>query len=86
MKIEVIKKTRNYVVINKPAGFLVHASSSSNEKTLSDYLLEKYPQIKDVGEENGYLYVFDLSRGTIIYFSEQSEDILQLVIKKLGLE
>jgi len=42
--------------------------------------------IKDVGEEIGYLYVFDLSRGTIIYFSEQSEDILPLVKKKLGLE
>ena len=52
MNIEVIKKTRNYVVINKPAGFLVHASSSSNKKTLSDYLLEKYPQIKDVGEDS----------------------------------
>lgn len=42
--------------------------------------------IKDVGKENGYIYIFDLSRGTIIYFSEQSEDILPLVLKKLGLE
>jgi len=42
--------------------------------------------IKDVGKENGFSYIFDLSRGTIIYFSEQSEDILPLVLKKLGLE
>ncbi|MFP4514828.1 MAG: RluA family pseudouridine synthase [Parcubacteria group bacterium] len=50
--IEVIKKTRNYVVINKPAGLLVHASPGSNEKTLSDYLVEKYPKIKKVGEDS----------------------------------
>jgi len=42
--------------------------------------------IKDVGKENGYIYVFDLSRGTVIYFSEQSEDILPMVKKRLGLE
>ena len=42
--------------------------------------------IQDVGKENGYIYVFDLSRGAVIYFSEQSEDILPLVKEKLGLE
>ncbi len=30
----------------------MHASPNSNEKTLSDYLLEKYPQIKKVGEDS----------------------------------
>ncbi|MCK4630699.1 MAG: OmpH family outer membrane protein [Bacteroidales bacterium] len=42
--------------------------------------------IKDVGKENGFTYIFDLSRGAVIFFSEQSEDILPLVKKKLGLE
>jgi outer membrane protein len=42
--------------------------------------------IKDVAKENGFTYIFDLSRGAIIYFSEQSIDILPLVKKKLGLE
>ena len=42
--------------------------------------------IKDVARENGFTYIFDLSRGSVIYFSEQSEDILPLVKKKLGLE
>jgi len=42
--------------------------------------------IKDVAKENGFTYIFDLSRGSVIYFSEQSEDILPLVKKKLGLE
>ena len=42
--------------------------------------------IKDMAKENGFTYIFDLSRGAVIYFSEQSEDILPLVLKKLGLE
>ena len=42
--------------------------------------------IKDVGKEKGFTYIFDLSRGAVIFFSEQSEDILPLVKKKLGLE
>jgi 23S rRNA pseudouridine1911/1915/1917 synthase len=63
MNIEIIKKTRNYVIVNKPAGLLVHPSSSSNEKTLSDYMLEKYPHIKKVGEDsNRYGIVHRLDR------------------------
>jgi len=42
--------------------------------------------IKDVAKENGFTYIFDLARGSVIYFSEQSEDILPRVLEKLGLE
>ena len=63
MNIEIIKKTRNYVVINKPAGLLVHATQNSSEKTLVDFLLEKYPKIKKVGEDkNRYGIVHRLDK------------------------
>ena len=42
--------------------------------------------IKTVAEENGYVYVFDLSLGNPIYFSEESVDILPMVKVKLGLQ
>ncbi len=43
--------------------------------------------IKDVARENGFTYIFDLSRGPIIYFDEtKSEDILEKVKTKLGIE
>lgn len=43
--------------------------------------------IKDVAKENGFTYVFDLSRGPIIYFDEEiSTDILPMVKTKLGIE
>jgi outer membrane protein len=42
--------------------------------------------IKSVAQANSYIYVFDISQGNPIYFSDQSVDILQLVKDKLGLK
>ena len=43
--------------------------------------------IRDVGKENGYIYVFDLSQNQIIYFDEtKSTNVMQLVKTKLGLK
>lgn len=41
--------------------------------------------IKKVAKANGYTYVFDIAAGGVIYFSEQSTDILSLVKKELGI-
>ncbi len=38
------------LVLNKPAGLLMHTHPGSTEKTLVDWLLKKYPSIKNVGE------------------------------------
>lgn len=43
--------------------------------------------IKEVGAENGFTYIFDLSNSGIVYFSEQNTvDVLPLVKAKLGLQ
>jgi outer membrane protein len=43
--------------------------------------------IKEVGKENGYIYIFDLSQNQIIYFDEaKSTNVAQLVKNKLGLK
>jgi outer membrane protein len=43
--------------------------------------------IKDVGKENGFLYVFDISKGALLYFDEaKSTNILALAKAKLGLK
>ncbi|MEG0949154.1 MAG: OmpH family outer membrane protein [Bacteroidales bacterium] len=43
--------------------------------------------IKEVGTENNFTYIFDLSNSGIVYFSEQSTvDVLPLVKAKLGLK
>ena len=57
------------------------------ESQLLQPIIEKADKaIKEVGKENGYTYIFDLSRGSVVYFSEVSEDVLPLVKKKLGIQ
>ncbi len=41
--------------------------------------------IEEVGKENGYTYIFDAGLGTLLY-SQDSDDIMPLVKKKLGLK
>ncbi|TSC89880.1 MAG: 23S rRNA pseudouridine synthase [Parcubacteria group bacterium Gr01-1014_3] len=51
-KIEVIYKDKNLLAINKPAGLLVHPiEGKKSEATLTDWLLEKYPEVKTVGDD-----------------------------------
>jgi outer membrane protein len=43
--------------------------------------------IKEVGKENGFIYIFDLSQQQIIYFDEaKSTNVMSLAKAKLGLK
>jgi outer membrane protein len=43
--------------------------------------------IKDVGKENGFLYIFDVAKGALLYFDEtKSTNVLSMVKAKLGLK
>ncbi|MDE5420707.1 OmpH family outer membrane protein [Ancylomarina sp. DW003] len=42
--------------------------------------------IKDVGEENGFTYVLDLSTGVVLFNSSTSIDLMPLVKTKLGIQ
>jgi outer membrane protein len=58
----------------------------TQRNTLLQPILEKANNaVKTVAEENSFIYIFDLSMGNPIYFSEESVDILPLVKEKLGL-
>ena len=46
----IIFETADFLVLNKPAGLSVHGDGFSTEKTLADWLLDKYPDLKEVGE------------------------------------
>ena len=45
---KIIEETDDYLILEKPAGLMVHRANSSHEKTLADWLVEKYPSIADV--------------------------------------
>lgn len=42
--------------------------------------------IDEVAEEQGLMYVFDISQGNPVYYSSKSVDVLPLVLKKMGLQ
>lgn len=50
-EIEVIAETRDYIVINKPSGLLVHPTMAKEKNTLVSWLVKKYPNIKKVGDD-----------------------------------
>lgn len=52
--IKIIYEDDDILAVNKPAGLLVHNVSSSkiHDSSLVDWLIEKYPEIKKVGEDS----------------------------------
>ena len=42
--------------------------------------------IKEVGKEEGFYYIFDVTVGSIIFASDNSQDVMPLVKKKLGIQ
>ena len=58
--ISLIYETKDFLAVNKPAGVLVHPIKipnsntqipNSKELTLVDWVLERYPEVKNVGDE-----------------------------------
>ncbi len=46
----ILHETADFLVINKPAGLVVHSDGKTKEATLCDWILEHYPEAKGVGE------------------------------------
>lgn len=54
--IEIIYESPDYIVVNKPAGLLMHkvrvkGGGTREEPTLADWIAERYPEIKTVGDD-----------------------------------
>jgi 23S rRNA pseudouridine1911/1915/1917 synthase len=52
-KIKIIDDTDEYLIIEKPAGLLVHPTVKAETNTLIDWAAEKYPEIAKIGDEPG---------------------------------
>lgn len=48
--IKIIFENKDFIIVDKPAGLAVHPGVGTSEKTLVDFLLEKFPEIKNVGD------------------------------------
>ncbi len=50
MDIPILFEDENYIIINKPAGLVVHPDGKTDEPSLTDWLIKNYPKMKGVGE------------------------------------
>ncbi|MDD2807324.1 MAG: RluA family pseudouridine synthase [Patescibacteria group bacterium] len=48
---KIIADEIDFLIVEKPAGLLVHATNQAEKNTLVSWLLKKYPEIAGVGEE-----------------------------------
>ena len=48
--IPILYEDDDVLVVNKPAGLIVHSDGRTKEPTLVDWVLEHYPELKDVGD------------------------------------
>ncbi len=48
--IKILFEDNDIVAIDKPSGIAVHGDGKTKEKTISDWVVKKFPEAKDVGE------------------------------------
>ena len=88
---ELIRKTKEQELLDLRQRIETYQQNAQQElqekeKELLQPIIDKAKQaIADVAKENGYSYIFDTSAGTLLY-QQDSDDILPLVKKKLGLK
>lgn len=65
--VTVVYEDDDVVVVNKPAGLVVHADGKTVEPTLVDWIQTRYPSLKDVGEPMRTLNGKALERPGIVH-------------------
>ena len=64
---------------------LAQQNIQQQEQQLLQPIIEKIQKaIDEVGSENGFIYIFDISSRVVIYHSEQSKDVEELVKAKMA--
>ena len=88
-KIKVIDETNEYLVVEKPSGLLTHPDNIHNETTLLDWVIQKYPEIKNIKAEKnrpGIVHRLDRDTSGILIFAknENAKRYLQENWKKFN--
>ncbi len=52
-KIKITAQENDFLILEKPAGLLVHPAGEKNEPTLIDWLTANYPELSKIGEDPG---------------------------------
>jgi len=80
MDIKIIYEDNDVLVVDKPAGIVVFPEGQTKENTLIDALIEKYPELKNVGEKPRYGVVHRLDKDTsgILLVAKSNESFIFL--------
>lgn len=76
MEINILYEDKDILAINKPAGLIVHSDGKTKEANLTYWILEKYPETKDVGELMG-----DIERPGIVHRLDRDTSGIMLIAK-----
>lgn len=82
VNVEILYEDEDILAINKPAGLVVHSDGRTKEPSVSDWLLEKYPGAKDVGEPIGEIE----KPGIVHRIDRETSGVLLLAKTKEGYE
>lgn len=78
---EIIFEDDNFIVIDKPAGLIVHGAPGIDEETLADLLIAKYPNIAEVGEDilrPGIVHRLDKDVSGLMVIAKNNDSFLHL--------
>lgn len=79
MKIEILYEDKDVLVINKPVGLIVHPDGKSKGPFLTDWLLKKFPEIKNVGENwPGIVHRLDAGTSGVLIVAKNQPTFLFL--------
>jgi outer membrane protein len=90
---DIVKQTKEQEMIDmnrRIQDFATNAQTQLQQKQaeLFQPIYQKVDKaIKDVGKENGFVYVFDVAKGSLLYFDEsKSTNVMNLAKAKLGIK
>ncbi|HTW96414.1 MAG TPA: RluA family pseudouridine synthase [Candidatus Methylomirabilis sp.] len=78
---EVIFANKEFLVVNKPAGLIVHGAPHIKQPTLADWLVKKYPALKKVGEDRvrpGIMHRLDKDASGLMVIARTNESFKNL--------
>jgi 23S rRNA pseudouridine1911/1915/1917 synthase len=88
-KVKIVFEHKDFLVIDKPAGLLVHKTNNINSYSLVDILVEKYPEIKESIEDKqsqeailqqryGIVHRIDKDTSGLIIIARNKESLVSL--------
>lgn len=84
MDIEVLYEDDNILVINKPAGLVVHPDGKTIEPSVSEWFAKKYPEAKNVGEPIVLKNGEEIERAGIVHRIDRETSGVLLLAKTIS--